>query len=122
MLLRVCFVILLSALCVCAGDVSGKWSGDWEVSPDGGPGTHFMVLKQDGGAVQGTAGPTADQQMKIQNGKVTAGKLTFDIGIPNGPTLRFEFAVNGEAMDGKAVLVVNGNETKLKLAVKRLRS
>jgi hypothetical protein len=101
-------------------NVSGAWSGDWEVGPDGGPGPHYMILKQDGANVTGTAGPTADMQMAIQNGKFANGTLTFEISIPEGPMLRFEFKPAGDNMPGTAVLIMNGTEHKLKLAAKRV--
>jgi hypothetical protein len=99
--------------------ISGEWSGEWEVSPDGGPGPHYMVLKQNGETVTGTAGPSPEQQLPIRNGKLVGDALTFDIGIPNGPSIRFEFKVLGAAMQGEAVLTMNGVERKFKLTAKR---
>ena len=40
-----------------------------------------MNLKVDGATVTGTAGPNEDQQWTIQNGKLEAGKLTFEVSI-----------------------------------------
>jgi hypothetical protein len=101
-------------------NVSGAWSGEWEVGPDGGPGPHYMILKQEGSTVTGTAGPTSDMQMAIQNGKFANGALTFEISIPQGPMLRFEFKPAADTMPGTAVLIINGAEHKLKLGVKRV--
>jgi hypothetical protein len=101
-------------------DVSGAWSGDWEVGPDGGPGPHYMVLKQDGADVTGTAGPDRGAQMPIRNGRVADGQLTFFVGPAGGPSLKFNFKVEKEAMRGDAVLSINGADQKLKLAVKRI--
>lgn len=101
-------------------DVSGKWSGDWEIGPDGGPGPHYMILKQNGDEVTGTAGPNPDMQIAIQNGAMRDGHLTFKISVPGGPSLRFDFAVEREAMRGVAVLAINGGEQNLKLGVKRV--
>jgi hypothetical protein len=100
--------------------VSGSWSGEWEISPDGGPGPHYMVLKQEETSVSGTAGPSADQQIPIRNGKFADGKLTFEIAIPSGPSLRFDFTVDRDSMRGDAVLAMNGVERKLKLSAKRV--
>lgn len=121
-MLRTLIFFLITALCLCAGDISGKWSGQWETSPDGGPGPHYMVLKQEGGTVTGTAGPTENQQMAITNGTVTGDTLKFDISIPNGPTLKFEFKVTGDAMDGTAVLEMNGQKQQMKLSAKRIKN
>ena len=95
------FVFLSTSLLLCAADVSGAWSGQWEVSPDGGPGPHYMILKQDGSSVKGTAGPQADQQMAFQNGRLENDKLTFEISVPGGPSLKFEFTVAGDNMRGR---------------------
>jgi hypothetical protein len=100
-------------------NISGAWSGEWEVGPDG-PGPHYMVLNQEGAKVTGSAGPTSDMQMAIQNGKFANGILTFDISIPQGPMLRFEFKPAGDTMPGTAVLIMNGTEHKLKLSAKRV--
>jgi len=121
-MIRFVVLFLAAALCLCAADVSGKWTGTWENGPDGGPGPHYMVLKQDGDKVTGTAGPNANQQMAISNGTLTGDMLKFDIGIPNGPTLKFAFKVTtADAMDGTAVLEMNGQRQQMKLACKRAK-
>ena len=117
---RILFLMLFGSLLLTAAEVSGKWSGQWEKSPDGGPGPHYMVLKQDGATVTGTAGPAPEQQMAIGNGKIDGSKLTFDIGAPNGPSLKFEFQVDGDKMNGQAVLDMGGKQQTLKLAAKRI--
>jgi hypothetical protein len=103
-----------------AADISGAWSGEWELGPDGDGGPHHMILKQDGEKVTGTAGPTPDMQLALENGKWSNGVLTFDIRVPSGPMLRFEFKPTGDTMPGTAVLIMNGTERKLKLTAKRL--
>jgi hypothetical protein len=101
-------------------DISGKWSGQWEISPDGAPGPHYMVLNQDGQKVTGTAGPNPGMQINIQNGKFADDKLTFDISAPNGLSVRFEFNLVSETMQGQAVLTMNGTDKRLKLSAKRV--
>ncbi len=113
--------LLIAAVSLSASEITGKWSGKWETSPDGGPGPHYMVLKQDGAAVTGTAGPTAAQQMPISNGKMQGDKLTFDIGVPNGPSLKFDFKVAGDKMDGQAIFAMGGKEQTLKLSAERVK-
>jgi hypothetical protein len=99
-------------------DLTGEWSGQWEISPDGSPGPHYMKLKQEGEKVTGTAGPSPEQQIPI-SGKYTNGVLTFDVVIPNGPSLQLEFKLEGETLRGDAVLKMNGSERKLKLSATR---
>jgi hypothetical protein len=78
-----------------------------------------MVLVQEGHKVTGTAGPQPTQQLAITNGKLAGDKLTFELHIPLGPRLAFDFTVAGKTMWGTAVLSMNGTERKLKLAAKR---
>jgi hypothetical protein len=101
---------------VSAVRAAGSWTGEWEVDPDGRRGTpHHMVLEQEGQKVTGTAGPSADRQIAIANGKLAGDKLTFDITIPYGPTIAFEFTLSGKTMSGTATFAGR----KLKLAAKR---
>ena len=101
-------------------DVTGTWTGEWEIDPDGNRGAgHHMVLAQDGAAVTGTVGPRPEQQGKISNGKLAGDKLTFELAVPFGPKFAFAFTVAGDTMWGTAVLTMNGQERTLKLAAKR---
>jgi hypothetical protein len=103
-----------------APNVSGTWTGEWEIDPDGKrESPHHMVLAQEGKKVTGTAGPQPAQQLAIANGRLTGDKLTFELGVPLGPKLVFDFTVAGNTMWGTAVLSIDGTERKLKLAAKR---
>jgi hypothetical protein len=101
-------------------NLSGTWTGEWETSPDGGPGPHYMVLKQDGEKVTGSAGPNQQIQLAIDHAKFAAGRLTFDIVLPSGPSIAFDFAVDGDTMSGIALMKRNGAEQRMKLSCKRL--
>jgi uncharacterized protein (TIGR03435 family) len=58
-----------------AADVSGAWSGSYYAGPI------YLILKQQGTEVTGTAGPSAAQQMlKLQAGKIEGDQLTFKVG------------------------------------------
>ena len=64
--------ILVAATAAAGGDFSGKWSG--KLITDGGdtiPG--YLILQQKGDDLTGTAGPTAEQQVAIQNGRIQGG-------------------------------------------------
>jgi uncharacterized protein (TIGR03435 family) len=68
-------MLLAAAGTLCAADVTGSWSGSFY----GGP--LYLVLKQQGSEVTGTAGPSAMQQMlKLNAGKVTGDQLSFKVG------------------------------------------
>jgi hypothetical protein len=113
----------LKATRVVAATLSGTWTGEWEVSPDGRPGPHYMILKQEGEKITGTVGPNEQQQLAIEHVKFANSHLTFDLVIPagNGVGLSFDFTVNGDSMSGNALFKMNGTEKPLKLAVKRAK-
>ena len=70
--------------------VTGTWAGSLIVKHDGKTEEHYVhvVLKQAGESLTGTAGPTADDQIRILKGKVVTGK--------GATTISFEFIANGE--------------------------
>ena len=68
-------VLLCLPLLATAADVSGAWSGSYYAGPI------YLVLKQQGADVTGTAGPSAAQQMLILSaGKVAGDRLSFKVG------------------------------------------
>src|SRR5262250_74240 len=98
--------ILCCLLMTAAGlfaDVSGKWSGSFDVTgPDGQvkSDTAFLSLKQDGNALTGTAGPNEDHQMAIRAGKVDGDKITFEVAFEEGGVLKFELALEEDHIKG----------------------
>jgi hypothetical protein len=79
-------LLLLTGLTLSAGELTGKWSGKFDITTEEGElknDSAVMNLKLDGGKVSGTAGPNEDQQWAIRNGKLEAGKLTFEV-VPEG--------------------------------------
>jgi hypothetical protein len=98
-LLALAFVLAALAPAAAAQTSSGftgKWEGTFTMQrPDGTEGDPRPVvfdLTQKGKALTGTAGPP-DQQWKIENGAVAAGKATFEVQQPNGPLFKFTLTV-----------------------------
>jgi len=110
-------LLLLTGLSLSAGELAGKWSGKFDITTAGGetkPDSAYMTLKVDGTKVTGTAGPNEDQQWTIKNGKLEAGKLTFDVviegdGGDNG-TLVFDLVFDGDTIRGSAAGTSPGGE------------
>ncbi len=79
----VAFALALFAFpAIAAEDFSGKWSGTFSgIGPDGTQQTEsiLMVLVHKGAELTGTAGPFADNQRKIEKGKVDGDKLSFTV-------------------------------------------
>src|SRR5690242_11608829 len=113
---RILCCLLLSAIALLA-DVTGKWSGSFDVTgPDGQtqPNTAVFNLKQDGANLTGTAGPSDDEQMNIRAGKVDGDKVSFEVAMENGPVIKFELALVGDHIQGTA----NGEHEGQKLSAK----
>ncbi len=101
-------------------DMTGKWSGSFLITMDGETkdDTAYMVLKQTGTALTGTAGPSADQQWDIQKGKIEGSKVTFEVNA-DGPTLKFELTLADGHLKGNANAELDGKALKAAVDVQR---
>lgn len=106
-------VSTLSAFQAKPVDVTGTWTGTLTRSTGDQGGAH-IVLKQKGTELTGTAGPAADRQVAIANGKVTTVKgvtsVTFDSTQPNGLVMKFDLKVVDGRLKGKATAEANGEK------------
>jgi uncharacterized protein (TIGR03435 family) len=74
-----------------AADVTGSWSGSYYAGPI------YLILKQQGTEVTGTAGPSAAQQMlKLSSGKMSGDSLSFKVG-----PLEVNLHLEGDELKGK---------------------
>jgi hypothetical protein len=106
------FAIFLAALApVVSAQATASFAGKWEgtmtpIGPDGTDGTANTAafnFTQKGKVLEGTAGP-AQQQWKIENGAVNAGKATFEVQQPNGgPLLKFTLSIIKGRLQGEMV-------------------
>ncbi len=108
--------LILTSFSLLAADVSGKWSGSWEAPQR----PHYMVLKQDGENVTGTAGPEAGYQLNISKGKITGDQLTFDVTLENGMAMHFTFKIDGDTCTGQGQIENQGQTVVMKLSAKRV--
>jgi hypothetical protein len=102
-----------------AADATGKWSGTivrLDSDSDGEAKPAYMVLKQDGAKLTGTAGPSASEQMEILDGKAEEGRLTFRLE-ENG--MMFDLKQDGDEITGEITREHDGQKQKAKLALKR---
>ena len=101
-------------------DLTGKWAGSFVVSMDGETKdeTAYMVLKQSGTELTGTAGPNADEQLAIQKGKVEGNKVTFEVNA-DGPTMKFELTLADGHLKGDAKAEHEGRSMKAAVDVQR---
>jgi hypothetical protein len=116
--------LLLSALVCGAAELTGKWSGSFDITDSSGGETKadsaFMDLKAQDGVVTGTAGPNADKQWSLRNGKLDGQKLTFEVVSEDGGVLNFHLTFDGETIEGTCEGTGNGGEKlSAKLRLKR---
>lgn len=120
-------ILLFSALAISAAgaaELTGKWSGSFDITgPDGATkaDTAYMELKETHGQVTGTAGPNAEKQWAVQNGKLDGNKLTFEIRNEEGALLVFDLTFEGEGIQGTCA-GTNGEGEKMsaRLVLKRV--
>lgn len=121
-------LFLMTGLTLFAADLSGKWSGKFDITTSEGdshPDTAVIQLKLDGSSVTGTAGPNEDEQWPIQKGKLENGKLTFEVvpqheGAAADALIVFDLTFDGETIKGKAS--GHDGETKLNADVELKRA
>ncbi|MDQ3009089.1 MAG: hypothetical protein M3X11_00075 [Acidobacteriota bacterium] len=101
-------------------DLTGKWAGSFVISMDGETkdDTAYMVLKQSGTELTGTAGPSSDQQWTIEKGKIDGNKVTFEVRA-DGPMLKFELTLADGHLKGEAKAEHEGRSMKAAVDVQR---
>jgi len=103
-------------------NVSGKWSGTFSVTgSDGNSEPAFLLLKQEGTAVTGSAGPNEEQQHPIKKGSVAGNKLTLEIEPRENQTIKLELVVDGDRMKGDINMARDGETRNGKLDLARAK-
>jgi hypothetical protein len=110
----VAFLLLAPSL-LAAQDLSGRWTGSFNISINGGEtrdDSAVMVFKQTGTDLTGTAGPNETEQWAIAKGKVVvtkadgkeSTKVTFEVVTDGGggPVLFVELALVEDRLKGNA--------------------
>jgi hypothetical protein len=110
-------VIALAATTLVAADVTGSWKGTF--TPDGrDAGPALLILKQEGNAVTGTAGPDESERHPISKGKVENDTVEFEVETPGG-VMKFALKQKGDELTGDVIRERDGEQLTAKLAVKR---
>ena len=114
-----CLLLCGTAL---AADVTGKWSGTVMMkNPEGQTEAHpvWMSLKQTGDSLTGTAGPTADRQSEIKDGKVDGDKLEFKVNVEDA-SVNIQLRAEGERLKGEAIISTPEGKLTAGLDLKRV--
>ncbi len=122
-LLKVLAVGLLLVLAASAADVAGVWKGSFVVTtPDGKTqeDSVYMVLKQEGAKITGTAGPVAEEQMAIQKGSIEGNKIAIEVAVPNG-SFKFDLTLDADHLKGDVVATNGTDSMKAKMDATRAK-
>jgi len=102
-----------------AADVTGKWSGSFTAEADNQARPAYIVLRQDGAKLTGSAGQGPSEQQELQNGKVDEnGVLSFEV-MAGDSVIRITLKQDGEELKGQFTRERDGQTQKATLALKR---
>ena len=117
---------LLCALALFAvslfADVTGKWSGSFEMTRDGESksDTALLELKQTGNKITGTAGPNAEKQMPIRAGSIDGNTIKIEVEQDgDDPIIYISLVVDGDHMTGDAKADSSEHKMTAKMDLKR---
>jgi phage gp45-like len=99
----------LTLTLLAAEDLSGKWSGSFNITMDGETKNEaiYLNLTHKGTEITGTAGPSAEEQWPILNGKIEGAKVTFDVQADR-PLVKFDLTLTDGHLKGNAKAEVEG--------------
>lgn len=114
------FVTLALALTAAAADINGKWSGSF-TTENGDNGTAYVILKQSGDTLTGTAGPNAGEQWPGLQGTVSGSKVSFQVkSASDGTVYNCSLALDGDHLKGDVTFTsADGQSGKAKLDLTR---
>jgi hypothetical protein len=120
--MKILWVIALSAVSLFA-DVTGKWSGSFDITVDGEAkaDTAVLNLKQAGDKITGTAGPNEEKQMTIRAGSIEGNTITLEVepDEDDHPVIHLTLVVDGDHMTGSAKADSQEHKMTAKLDLKR---
>jgi hypothetical protein len=118
-------LLLGLALSAAAADITGKWSGSFNITGPGGESKEsdaLLELKQNGSEITGTVGPNENERHTIAKGTIVGEKITLETAGETGPVIKFELVLEGEHIKGSASGEHDGQKLTAKLDVTRLKS
>ncbi len=114
--------VVFCNLTLLAADVTGTWSGTVKVKRDGADQNEsaYLILKQEGSTVTGSAGGRADDQRPLENGKIQGDQITFEVPADNGTyKVSLKLQEDGETLTGEVRRERDGNVLIAQVEVKR---
>lgn len=121
-----CILMLLGlALSAAAADITGSWSGSFNITrPDGETkeSEALLMLKQNGTEITGSVGPNENERFPIAKGKIEGDKITLESAEGDGPSIKFELVLEGDHIKGNASASRDGQTMTAKLDLTRVKS
>ncbi|PYT80425.1 MAG: hypothetical protein DMG40_12460 [Acidobacteria bacterium] len=112
--------VLISATALCATDVTGKWSGTLQMEGENDSKSAYVILKQDGNRLTGSAGPNESEQHSFEGGKIDGNRLTFDVSLGGEGSMHFDLQVQGDQITGQVKRSGEGRNEAAKISLKRV--
>jgi hypothetical protein len=117
--------LVFSAATLLAGDVTGRWTGTIAMGGDSEAKPALLILKQDGNAVSGTAGPDEGERFPVTNGRVEENRVLLVVapGEGHGPKeINITLTFDGEDhLVGDARVEEGERKLNAKLDLKRVK-
>jgi len=120
-----CLLLLGLALSAAAADITGNWSGSFDITGPNGETKNseaLLVLKQNGSEITGSVGPNENERFPIAKGKIEGDKITLETAEGEGPAIKFDLVLDGDHIKGDATGSHDGQTMKAKLDVMRVKS
>ena len=113
--------LVLFAMSLSGADLTGKWSGTYDVTISDGDtmqGRVYLVLACNGSDVTGTIGPDEQQQSQITKGKLEGDRITFETQT-EGPLMRFDLRLEDNHIRGEGRGDLEGTKIRAKIDLAR---
>lgn len=72
-------MVVVCSICAMASEVAAKWSGTFKASGGDHVIPQIVILKQEGNKLTGSAGPNAEEQYPIENGRIEGDRVRFEL-------------------------------------------
>lgn len=93
------WLLMLIVSTAWAADVTGRWTGSMVLN-DGNNSAAYLRLKQAGGVITGSQGPSDEHQFPITSGRIDGDQVTIK-GRPGPAVLRLTMKLEGNKLSGE---------------------
>lgn len=120
--MKTLLAMLLFHAVLAANDVTGTWSGTVKMA-EGSDSDHldtaYLVLKQEGDKLTGTAGESSAEQWKIRDGKVSGDQVSFVVEVDDS-VFKAVLTLAKDVLTGEVRRERDGQVRTMKVELKRV--